>query len=283
MCVGALLTEYYDSVWSAPAHVFLLWPLCSRFQRGLENLTHEATHYNFCRNSSKWNDRLANWLCAYWVLLSVDMFRKSHRIHHGLFGSEVDPDKVRFAELNIDHIPRSRRQVFGYLLHVLPIYIFGYWKQFSNKRGQFLKSVILHVLLASLISYVWYRNFWVLWLVYFWVPFVFYLPVHRFLAEAEEHRYQNSETEFEATFSNLGRFQRWFFHPHGDAYHLLHHLLPQIPHWKIAWTHRRLLALDTAYNDGQYRTTLLESPKTLLRCSPDQPVQKERILDASTL
>lgn len=264
LCVfaGTLFVNSFGWVWSIPIHLFLLWPLCGRSQRGLENLTHEASHHNFDRSSPFVNDGAANWLCAFWVLISVDIFKRPHSIHHKQFGSANDPDKQRFGSLGTDSIPQPRRQLLRYLLRVMPRYVSGYWKQYSDKKAQLLRSLSLHLLLATLLSIVWWEYFWLLWLVYFWVPFLFYLPVHRFLAEAEEHRYLSAETEFDATFSNVGRFQRWFLHPHGDGYHLLHHLLPQIPHWRMADAHQCIMATDPTYPGGHYRTVMLRSPKT---------------------
>jgi len=112
-----------------------------------------------------------------------------------------------------------------------------------------------------------YENFWLLWLAYFWVPFVLYLPVLRFLAEAEEHQYKEAESEFSSTFSNLSGLQRWFLHPHGDAYHLLHHMLPQVPHWKMAWAHWLLATLDTTFQSGRFRNSIFGAPQHYLKAS----------------
>jgi fatty acid desaturase len=264
---GMVLMAKYGWVLVGLLHLLLLWPLCARGQRGLENLTHEASHFNFYRDSKKLNDAFADWLCAYWVLISVEMFREPHLRHHRYFGAEADPDKTRFSRLNLDKMPRqSPRKLALYLPDVLPTYIRDYWKQFSDKKGQLLRSLITHAALVTLTSCTLYENFWMLWLIYFWVPFVFFLPVHRFFAEAEEHRYLNAKSEFGSTFSNVGWFQRWFLHPHGDAFHLLHHMLPQVPHWKMAYGHRILSVLDSNYDGGLYRKSIFDNPKSI--CVP---------------
>jgi fatty acid desaturase len=262
MYLGLVLFTHYGWLWSAPIHLFILWPLCGRALRGFENLTHEGSHYNFDRKSRGRNDAVANWLCSYWVLISVQMFRKPHESHHRHFGSDEDPDKIRFGRLGLDEMPRrSPRHLAGYLFRVLPVYVIDYWKQFSDKKAQLRKSVAIHTLFAGLMSFMFYENFWLLWLVYFWLPFVIYLPVHRFIAEAEEHSYSNAQTEFTSTYSNLSNVQRWFVHPHGDAYHLLHHMLAQIPHWKLASAHWLLVTLDPTYQSGYYRKSVFDDPR----------------------
>ncbi len=256
----------YGWTFAITLHVFVLWPLCARAQRGLENLTHEASHFNFNRHAKNLNDLVANWLCSYWVLISVGMFREAHEPHHRYFGSVADPDKKRFSRLDLDRMPRqSPYKLMIYLLRVLPTYLSDYWSQFSDKKGQFIKSSLTHTVLVILVSATVYDKFWFLWLIYFWVPFILYLPLHRFFAEAEEHRYQDAETEFGSTFSNIGWFQRWFLHPHGDAFHLLHHMLPQVPHWKMTFGHWILSILDSNFEVGLYRRSIFDNPKRFVR------------------
>lgn len=240
-------------------HIFLIFPVCARALRGKENLVHEASHSNFHRRSRKINDMVGDWFCAYWVLLSVVSYRLTHTKHHAYFGSDDDPDKLRFERLEIDEMPR--RNIYAlmkYLVGVFPTYWIDYWKQFSGKAGQFVWSVSLHVALAGTISYF-YPGFWLLWLIYWWIPFIFYLPVIRFFAEAEKHRYKDAQSEYESTFSNLGFVQKWFLHPHGDAYHLLHHLSPQIPHWRMSTLHWAFSAVNNKFREGAVRKSVFES------------------------
>jgi len=259
MYCGIKVIEHW-SLWLALAiHILVLWPLGSRAQRGSENLTHEASHYNLAHRRKSANDFIGNWLCSYWVLISVGMFRTPHMIHHKKFGSDTDPDKKRFLKLDLDRIRRDRKWQFALQLSkTMPMYVQDYWRQFGGKKGQLAISALLHFALVVIVSCFINKNFWLYWLVYFWIPFLFYLPVLRFIAEAEEHRYFAAKTEFESTFSNLGRFQRWFLHPHGDAYHLLHHMEPQIPHWRLSRVHKELSKLDLRFCKGKYRTSIFQ-------------------------
>ena len=274
LVVGQTLLTSWGWTWWL-LHCLVLWPLCSRALRGLENLVHEASHGNFHRASRQLNDRVANWLCAYWLFLSVATYRIPHKKHHDRFGTQDDPCKQRFKRLQFDRFLRevSKRLVQS-VVSILPMYIWEYWAQFReqeqsparqrgaraiNQAQQLRRSVGLHILLMSAGSLM-IEQFWLYWLLYFWVPWLFYLPVHRLLAEAEKHNYEDAQSVFAATFSNLGRFQRWFLHPHGDAWHLLHHLIPAIPHWQLRRAHALLLQ-DPAYAEGMVRTSLFEEPR----------------------
>jgi fatty acid desaturase len=256
---AAIYFRFGFSFLTVIVHILFILPLCARALRGKENLVHEASHYNLHRQSHKINDLVGNWLCAYWLLLSVKSYRITHTKHHAYFGSGDDPDKQRFERLKIDDMPRaSIPSLAKYLVAVFPAYWLDYWKQFSNKIGQFVGSIALHLIFVVAISFF-YPGFWVLWLVYWWLPFVVYLPFLRFFAEAEEHRYENAESEYDSTFSNLGFLQKWFFHPHGDAYHLLHHIAPQIPHWRMSNLHWVFSAIDEKFREGSVRMSILES------------------------
>ncbi|MEL6182993.1 MAG: fatty acid desaturase family protein [Myxococcota bacterium] len=60
-------------------------------QLGLAVLMHEASHRTLFR--SRWlNDAAGNWLAAYWVFLSVELYRPYHLQHHVHTGTDKDPD-----------------------------------------------------------------------------------------------------------------------------------------------------------------------------------------------
>jgi fatty acid desaturase len=88
---------------------------------------------------------------------------------------------------------------------------------------------------------------WLPLLLYWLVPyFCVYMPM-RFLAEVSEHMALGQGSEFETTRNKLGWFQRYVMHPHGDGFHVTHHLYPRIPHQNLARAHRLLM------NDPVYR------------------------------
>jgi fatty acid desaturase len=98
------------------------------------------------------------------------------------------------------------------------------------------------------------------WLGSFFVT----LPVLRLIGEASEHVYSDSDTVFDATISNLGRWQRLLIHPHNDGYHTVHHMWPGVPHHALRRLHEALLDHDP---DGygrrlRFRTHILVPPRT---------------------
>jgi len=81
-------TRYLRGWWMLGYPV--VWLIACRALRAFENLTHEASHYNWCRKHSHLNDTLADWLCARWVGISVASYRRTHVRHHADFDSELD-------------------------------------------------------------------------------------------------------------------------------------------------------------------------------------------------
>jgi fatty acid desaturase len=77
----------------------LLWPLVVPLalfviggrQLGMAVLMHEAAHRTLFRDR-RWNDRCANWLAAYPVYVSVELYRPYHLQHHARTGTDEDPD-----------------------------------------------------------------------------------------------------------------------------------------------------------------------------------------------
>jgi fatty acid desaturase len=244
--------------------ILLLCPLIARSQRGLENLTHEASHQNLTRVSRKMNDTIADWLFASWVLNGVRSFRATHTIHHALFGSPADPDRVRFDELGLDDLPRGNPlQMAGAVCMSMPAYVRGYWSQFKARGRVLIKAAICHAAAACVIQAVFGSTVLVVAATMWWLAFLLYLPILRFIAEAEEHRYVNYESEYAATYSNLGWLHRMFFHPHGDGYHLAHHLCPQVPHWRLSTANLALTAMNDKFRGGMVRKSIFADPKAV--------------------
>ena len=50
----------------------------------------------------------------------------------------------------------------------------------------------------------------------------------------------------EATTSNIGLLDRLLIHPHGDGYHVAHHLWPRIPHHQLPAFHREAVLSASA-------------------------------------
>lgn len=234
----------------------------ARSFRGLENLVHDGSHYNWARSRRNLNDRLTNLLAAWPVFSSVEEYRVGHLRHHTGFGGSRDPDYARYRELAVESLKRDRWTSFiAGVASRLGCYAAGWWLATGMKPHVLLRGLAWHLTAVCLASYVLpYERAVAGWLVFWAVPFALVLPVLRFVAEVAKHDYEQG-TVFESTISNIGPLHRALIHPHGDGFHLLHHLYPAVPQYRLARLHRLLLREDPlGYGPARIRTRVLENP-----------------------
>jgi fatty acid desaturase len=248
----------------------LAWPLLAliiaRQQRGLENLVHESSHFNWCRDRRRLNDAMANLFAALPVFSVADRYRHNHLLHHNRFGTEEDSCLKRYEALKIEALDRgSLSRLIGGIARRIHRYVLGWWEANHTGFSVLLAGLAWHLLVlilpASLI--LGFRGGLGFWAVFWAAPFFFVLPWQRFLAEAAKHQYEDHGTVLEATLSNIGPIHRWLLHPHNDGYHLMHHLFPGIPHHRLERAHFGLKELDP---EGYARLSkerhhLLEEPE----------------------
>ncbi|WP_221323728.1 fatty acid desaturase family protein [Actinoplanes sp. L3-i22] len=245
----------------APA-VILLLILVGRQMRALENMVHEGSHFNWSRRRRTVNDVLATILAGAPTGATIAAYRTSHLLHHGRFGTADDPDRQRYEELDIERL--SRRGLVRDVLVRLPRYQVGWFATMKAQPVRIALPVAATTVLVAAAGYLVLGTFGGALTALFWLTGYFgTLPVLRLLGEASEHVYSGSDTVFDATITNLGRWQRLLLHPHNDGYHTIHHMWPGVPHHSIRKLHNLLLARDP---DGygrrlRYRTRLLETPR----------------------
>lgn len=223
----------------------------ARQQRALECMTHEGSHHNFSRSQKGLNDLLCNLMASYAVFSEVSAFRDSHEQHHRNFGGPTDPDLARHRELDAAGI--DRESFFGFVRSVverLPAYWWGWWRAIGTDCIEILICAILWHLVVLVIPLI--AIFGVMgpvyWLMYWFMPMVFVLPVIRLIGEMAEHDYPDDNdddptaSEMSVTWSNLGWLHRWLIHPRGDGFHVEHHHQPSIPGWRLAAYRELVLA-----------------------------------------
>ncbi len=217
----------------------------ARCQRGSECLVHEGSHFNWTRKT-KVNDYLTNAFAAWPVGMTVAAFRDAHRRHHDQFGSELDPDFVRYAELRIEAIDVSGgiASMLRSCAKLMPKYTLGWIRAAGMNKAGLAGLLGWQALTAGAISVVFGPHLAIGGLVAWAFSFLIVLPIVRFMGEAEEHTYTGASTVAEATVSNIGKLDRILVHPHGDGYHVAHHIWPQIPHHALPAFHRHAATLD---------------------------------------
>jgi fatty acid desaturase len=91
LVVAAMAAVAHAPVVVLPVVVPLALFVIGARQLGMAVLMHEAAHRTLLSRRG-WNDRCANWLAAYPVYLSLELYRPYHLQHHARTGTEEDPD-----------------------------------------------------------------------------------------------------------------------------------------------------------------------------------------------
>jgi fatty acid desaturase len=245
------------TVWSLAVYVLAALVIGSR-QKGLENLMHEGTHLNLSP-SPAWNDRIAYWAIGMWMTpgWTPALERPGHiGAHHENFGvRDHDFEFFDYQRLGLGRLP-SESLIGGARLLVHTFLRTTWWRIHGvihsfGRRGWLLLIVsAIGLGLTGLLAPL---------LLYWFVPYLFvYMPM-RFLSEVSEHMALGHGSEFQTTPNKLGWFQKYVMQPHGDGYHLVHHLYPRIPHHNLARAHRILLADPVYRSQGNHCQGLLAS------------------------
>lgn len=234
-----------DDVWNPVVYGLAVLVIGSR-QRGLMNLVHEGSHRKLFRNR-KMNDWVGRLFAAFPLLASLEAYVCSHCLHHGfLWDPKKDPKTVRYGQLGLIQVPARIGEFVGrhlvrpaFLTHV-PFNIRGTVSWEGEPKSERLArlgfwAIVLPVIVVS--------GLWPDVLLYWAVPYVTTFQVIRYYGEMAEHAGLKADNPWMATRNwNGSVLSRWLLAPHyDDTYHLVHHLFPAIPHYRLGKAHRLLM------------------------------------------
>jgi len=222
--------------------------LASRY-RGLEILVHEASHNNVFR-TRRFNQSM-QFLFAYPVFLHVQTYAKIHLEHHQLIGDfEKDPDILIYKKWGLDKLPDNKLLVlflrpmsFFFTWDHLRTTFYAFWKTKADRPGKIIFWAVVIGVIAVF-------NLWYYFAVYYLVPFYLLLPILRFYARANEHTGVDFSVDSKSARNNLGLFNRFILHPHGDGYHQVHHLAASIPFFNLPGAHKFLVKHNVEFLDS---------------------------------
>ena len=247
------MVAYEPNVFTVVLALFLI----GARQLGFAVVMHESSHYTLFRNRSL-NDFVGNWLAAYPVYLSGDMYRAHHLEHHSKTWTEADPDLPLATAFPVSKSSMARkvmRDLFG--VTGLKQLIGTTYLVFKSARGEEVDAgtlpmrlsrgpalrMLFGTLLTNLLLFVilWALGHPMLYLLWFGAWMTSYNLVARIRSIAELAVVPDPTDPIGQTSTVLaGWLERLFIAPNGVQYHLEHHLLMTVPHYNLPKFHRAL-------------------------------------------
>lgn len=251
-------------------------------QLGLAVLMHECSHRALFR--SRWlNDHLGRWLCAAPVWQRLDDYRVHHMKHHNFTGTERDPDLglvTPFPATTGSVARKLLRDLTGLsgLKRALALLAmdFGFitytasttaertdaadWPLRRRLANAWMHAGPMLTVNGALFAVLWavgHPMLFLLWVGAWLTTFSLFVRVR---AMAEHACTELSPDIFANTRTvHAGWLSRLCVCPHDVSFHLEHHLLMTVPHYKLRRMHRMLRergALDGCHVLGGYAEVL---------------------------
>ena len=264
--------------WSAnPLTILVALFVIGGRQLGCAIVMHEAAHRSFLSNRT-WNDRVGNWLGAYPVFAEVLPYRNYHLVHHAHTGTPADPDVALTAPFPITRRSFARKafrdlsgqtgiqQIAATVKRDLGL------GSKRTQRNQGLRSgekpdvgwhklapfAISNLAIAAVPTAFGRPELYLLWLV---ALLTTYRLALRIRSIAEHAMTGPAEDPLRNTRTTLVRWwERLLLAPVFVNYHLEHHLLMTVPHYRLPQMHAILrdrgLLEGALVTEGGYREVL---------------------------
>ena len=224
------------------------------FQHRLSGLAHDASHYTLFKDKLL-NELASDLLLMFPLVAMTRKYRDAHLGHHRFVNDPSrDPDLVRLNHPAPHHFPVSkpgfwaRYVVRGLWPPSILRYLLGRAKAANLGSGSTreVRGVYRVRVARSMRGAYWlsaltmvhasggWPVFWLFWVV----PLLTAYPLYMQLREIAHH--SNAPDDGDLTNSRVFRVNPLLsavVFPHGQAFHLTHHLFAMVPHYRVAEAH----------------------------------------------
>lgn len=232
------------AAWPNPLTVIAALFVIGARQLGFAVLMHEASHRSLF-SSRRVNDFVGQWLCAYPVWSDLEAYRPYHLQHHARTGTAEDPDLGLITPFPITRAS-LRRKVWRDLSGQTGWKFarggfkrtFGRFRQDERARWAAIGVLVTNLALLAVLALAGRPELYLLW-VGAWLTTNTLVTRIRSIAE---HAMTPDQTDpLGNTRTTLPRWwERLLIAPNYVNYHLEHHLLMTVPHYKLPRMHRLL-------------------------------------------
>ncbi len=246
------------AAWPNPITVIVALFVIGARQLGLAVIMHEAAHRTLLRNP-RLNDWVANWLAAYPIWLDVAPYRTYHLQHHAKTWTKDDPDLALARPFPITRASLRRkvwrdlsgqtgwkrakatyRRDLGISQGKVRRREGGGW---PNLRGVVITNTILLLVLAAF----GHSELYLLWIGAWLTTYSLAMRIRSIAEHAMIDDPADPLGNTRTTRASV--LERLLLAPNRVNFHLEHHLLMTVPHYKLPRLHRLLAergALDGA-------------------------------------
>lgn len=232
------------AAWPNPLTVVVALFVIGARQLGLAVLMHEASHRSLFRNR-KLNDFVGNWLAAYPIWSDLHPYRPYHLQHHAKTGGPEDPDLGLVRPFPITR-SSFRRKVLRDLSGRTGIkFARAAWRRTFGRAGEdpvarraAIGVTVTNGALLGILALLGHPELYLLW-AGAWLTT--HTLVTRIRAIAEHALTPDPDDPLRNTRTTLASpLERLFIAPNRVNYHLEHHLLMTVPHYRLPRMHRLL-------------------------------------------
>ncbi len=257
--IGLSLYLCHLSLWFIPVAL----PVIASRLHALTLIMHDGAHYLLHRNE-KINDFLSNVFCSFPLMLSTEVYRKTHWKHHQFTQTMKDPNYVIMQREEAWHYPKKEEEVKKLLIKDLfflgisdHMKILKDWQLLPNlKEASLLEKIVFPFFMTTVLATVWFGNFWAEFIV-FQAGALLINPLARMRAMSEHAHYESEGQDRvhklgETPTINAGVIERFFFAPFNTNRHLEHHLYPTIPYYGLEKAHEIVKKTDVYQRHCRY-------------------------------
>jgi fatty acid desaturase len=233
-------------------------------QLGLAVLMHEASHRTLLRSRS-WTDRVGSWLCAYPVWSDLHAYRAYHLQHHAKVWTAEDPDLGLVLPFPITRASLRRKVWRDLSGQTGRKFARAAWKRSLARwragdpagRRAFLGFAATNAALLAILAALGHPALYLLWAGAWLTTNTL---VTRIRSIAEHAMVPDPGDPLRNTRTTLASWwERILLAPNRVNFHLEHHLLMTVPHYRLPRMHRMLDErglLDDALVTRGYRAVL---------------------------
>ena len=257
-----VVAAYFNTWWVyLPAIVVI-----AARQHALGVFVHDATHYRLF-TSRTLNDALCDLFCAFPIGLSTLGYRDDHMEHHRSTNTLSDPYYVLVTQIPSWQWPQTKGEAVRHLLlevsgmntfrnlrSMQPWTALGQW--IRHRHDPLLKARCTIDLAATglfwtvIAAVLTLTGGWYLFFLLWFLPGLTFYQLFNRLRTMAEHTYEMSTGESLVTNQVQGSsFERFCIAPFNVNYHIVHHLFPAVPFYRLPQVHQRLMRIP-AYRDN---------------------------------